>query len=96
MHRISDQCSYERRRLVLSGCRCPWSSASVRGPSTSEAAALVQVSEGVHPDPDTAHPHRELLPSFGATAEAVETPPPWWDDPVHGGPLQDGQRREGR
>jgi hypothetical protein len=68
---------------------CAW-------PSTSEAAALVQVSEGVHPDPDTAHPHRELLPSFGATAEAVETPPPWWDDPVHGGPLQDGQRREGR
>jgi hypothetical protein len=48
---------------------CAW-------PSTSEAAALVQVSEGVHPDPDTAHPHRELLPSFGATAEAVETPPP--------------------
>jgi hypothetical protein len=54
----------------------------------------VQVSEVVHPDPDTARLHRKLLPSFAA-AEAVETPPPWWDDPVRGGPLRDGQRREG-
>jgi len=55
----------------------------------------VQVSEVVHPDPDTAGLYRELLPSFAATAEAVETLPARWQDPVPGGPLQDGRRREG-
>ena len=51
--------------------------------------------DAVHPDPDTADLHLELLPSFDATAQAVETLPAWWHDPVGGRPLRDGQRRDG-
>jgi sugar (pentulose or hexulose) kinase len=64
-------------------------------PSIDEAAALVQVSEVVHPDPHTADLYREPLPSFAATAEAVEALHAWRQDPVPGGRLQSMRRCEG-
>jgi gluconokinase len=40
--------------------------------SVDEAAALVRVSEVVHPDAQTAAGYRRLLPAFAATGVAVE------------------------
>ena len=41
-------------------------------PSVDEAAALVQVTEVVHPDPDDARLYRRLSQAYAATGEAVE------------------------
>ena len=46
-------------------------------PSIDEAAALVQVSEVIHPDPNTAEFYRRLRPGFAATAEAIEQAQLW-------------------
>ena len=40
--------------------------------SVDDAAALVRVTEVVHPDRDAARFYRRLLPAFASTAEAVE------------------------
>ena len=40
--------------------------------SVDDAAALVRVTEVVHPDDDAARFYRRLLPAFASTAEAVE------------------------
>jgi gluconokinase len=45
--------------------------------SVDEAAALVRVTEVVHPDPDAARFYRRLLPAFAKTAEAVEDLNAW-------------------
>jgi gluconokinase len=46
-------------------------------PSIDEAAALVQVTDVVHPDPNTAECYRRLRPGFAATAEAIEQAQLW-------------------
>ena len=46
-------------------------------PSIDEAAALVQVTDVVHPDPNTAEVYRRLRPGFAATAEAIEQAQLW-------------------
>ncbi|MGH8824497.1 MAG: gluconokinase [Jiangellaceae bacterium] len=46
-----------------------------------DAAALVRVTEVVHPDRDAARFYRRLLPAFAATAEAVEELGAWRLDP---------------
>jgi gluconokinase len=45
--------------------------------SVDEAAALVGVTEVVHPDRDAAGYYRRLLPAFAATAEVVEGLSAW-------------------
>ena len=40
--------------------------------SVDDAAALVSVTEVVHPDDDAVRFYRRLLPAFASTAEAVE------------------------
>ena len=54
----------------------------VRGqlPSIDKAAALVQVTEVVHPDPDAAKFYRRLRPGFADTAEAIERAQLWKPD----------------
>jgi hypothetical protein len=46
-------------------------------PSVDDAAALVRVTEVVHPDDDAARFYRRLLPAFASTAEAVEGLDAW-------------------
>jgi gluconokinase len=46
-------------------------------PSVDDAAALVRVTEVVHPDPDAARFYRQVLPAFATTAEAVEDLNAW-------------------
>jgi hypothetical protein len=46
-------------------------------PSIDEATALVQVTEVIHPDPNTAEFYRRLRPGFAATAEAIEQAQLW-------------------
>ena len=46
-------------------------------PSIDEAAALVQVTDVLHPDPNTAAFYRRLRPGFAATAEAIEQAQLW-------------------
>jgi len=45
--------------------------------SADDAAALVRVTEVVHPDPDAADFYRRLLPAFAATAGAVQDLNAW-------------------
>ena len=45
--------------------------------SVDEAAALVRVTEVVHPEPDAAGFYRNLLPAFARTGEAVERQRAW-------------------
>jgi gluconokinase len=45
--------------------------------SVDDAAALVRVTEVVHPDPDATHFYQRLLPAFATTAEAVEGLDAW-------------------
>jgi gluconokinase len=45
--------------------------------SVDDAAALVRVTEVVHPDRETARFYRRLLPAFARTAEAVEDLDTW-------------------
>ena len=45
--------------------------------SVDDAAALVRVTEVVHPDRDAARFYRRLLPAFATTAEAVEDLNAW-------------------
>ena len=48
--------------------------------SVDDAAALVRVTEVVHPDRDAARFYRRLLPAFAKTAEAVEDLTAWRAD----------------
>jgi gluconokinase len=65
-------------------------------PSVDEAAALVRVAEFVHTDPDTADLYRELLPSFAATADVVETLHAWRQFPTPADrSWEDGNAEEG-
>ncbi|HEU4897287.1 MAG TPA: gluconokinase [Actinomycetota bacterium] len=48
--------------------------------SVEDAAALVRVTEVVHPDPDAARFYRRLLPAFASTAAAVEDLDAWMLD----------------
>ena len=56
--------------------------------SVDDAAALVRVTEVVHPGRDAARFYRRLLPAFARTAEAVEDLNAWradeeWDGLTH-------------
>jgi hypothetical protein len=46
-------------------------------PQYPEDAALVRITEVVHPDRDGAGHHRRLHPAFAATAEAVKDLNAW-------------------
>jgi gluconokinase len=48
--------------------------------SVDDAAALVRVTEVVHPDRDAARFYRRLLPAFARTAEAVEDLNAWREE----------------
>jgi gluconokinase len=48
--------------------------------SADDAAALVRVTEVVHPDPETARFYQRLLPAFAATASAVQDLNAWRED----------------
>jgi gluconokinase len=48
--------------------------------SVDDAAALVRITDVVHPDRDAARFYRRLLPAFARTAEAVEELNSWRDD----------------
>jgi sugar (pentulose or hexulose) kinase len=53
--------------------------------SVDDAAALVRVTEVVHPGPDAARFYRRLLPAFARTAEAVEDLDAWRADEARDG-----------
>lgn len=48
--------------------------------SVDEAAAIVKITEVVHPDTDAARCYRRLLPAFAATGDAVERLNAWTVD----------------
>jgi gluconokinase len=58
-------------------------------PSVDDAAALVRVTEVVHPDRDAAGYYRRLPPAFASTAEAVEDLNAWRLDQAPKGPLKE-------
>ena len=58
--------------------------------SVDDAAALVRVTEVVHPDRDAARFYRRLLPAFASTAEAVEDLDAWRVDGVPEGVTHTG------
>jgi gluconokinase len=45
--------------------------------SVDDAAALVRITEVVHPDPEAARFYQQLLPAFAATANAVQDLSAW-------------------